>query len=338
MAFKASRILLVGALLIVMVVNCSGPSLIGNSSNQKVAVILPGKLDDQDYNQLAYEAGESVVSEWGIQVDYFEEVSVPELTNLVADISAEKYTIVWIHGSQFDAQAFNLAEKYPNISFIMEGDLQPDTLPENMWFIDRNFQQGMYVVGRLAVEKTQTGKIGYICGLSLPFSYIEIHALQQAITDSGKPIELITVWAGDFNDPTAARTSTAGLLDDGADVIIGSLNQGMVGVIDEIQSRSGETWFTGKYKSKADLSPSHFMTSIEMNFSVPVKEIINYIFRGQKTGYYGMEFGRGLSITQPVQNTSPELNNLVTNWVADVAARRIVVVKDSLPMDTPETP
>jgi basic membrane protein A and related proteins len=329
-------LLLVAALAsaAVLLVNCVGTSLIGNMSNQKIAAILPGKIDDNDYNQLAYETGKSMDREYGYQVDYFEDTTVPKLTNLVKDLSEQKYTIIWVHGSQFDAQVYQLAAKYPRISFIMEGDIQPDLLPDNVWFIDRNYQEGMYVLGRLAAEKTETGKVGYICGLSLPFSYIEIHAIEQAIADSGKPIELIPVWAGDFNDPAAAKVSTAELLDAGADVVISSLNLGTVGLAEEIESRSTDTWFTGKYKSKEELSPEHFLASLEFNFSIPFNEIINSITRGERSGYYGMNFGQGLSITQPVHNATPELNNLVSSWMADVASGKIVVTKDSSPLET----
>lgn len=332
--FRAWMVLFKAAALTVFLVNCVGPSLIGNMSHHKMAAILPGRIDDGDYNQLANAAGTAINREYGIQVDYFEDVTVPKLTNLVADLSKQNYTIVWIHGSQFDAQVRQLAEKYPRITFIMEGDQEPEELPVNTWFIDRNFQQGMYVLGRVAAEKTRTGKVGYLCGLSLPFSYAEIHAIQQAIADSGKSIELIPVWTGDFNDPAAARSSTADLLTDGVDVVIGSLNLGMKGLADEINSTSTEVWFTGKYTSKAELSPSHFLTSVEYNFTIPLNEIINNLTRGKRSGYYGMDFGQGLSITQPVQNADPALDDLVSSWTADVASGKIAVVKDNLPMET----
>jgi uncharacterized membrane protein (UPF0127 family) len=64
---------------------------------------------------------------------------------------------------------------------------------------------GYYAIGALAAKQTQTGRIGYLGGLTLPFSYAEVHAIEQAIEDLGADVELRMVWSGDFNDPSAAR-------------------------------------------------------------------------------------------------------------------------------------
>ena len=69
--------------------------------------------------------------------------------------------------------------------FIAEGDSNLENPPANLWFIDRNFHVGFYGIGALAARATKTGKIGYIGGVTLPFSYAEVHAIQQAIKDSG---------------------------------------------------------------------------------------------------------------------------------------------------------
>jgi basic membrane protein A and related proteins len=278
-------------------------------------------------------------SDYSIPVDFYPEVTVPALTNLVDGLAKQGFNLIWIHGGQFEPQAYSLAGKYPNISFIVEGDIRPDTQPKNLWFIDRNFQQGIYVMARLAVEQTRTGKIGYICGLTLPFSYIEVHAIQQAIQDSGKTVDLVPVWTGDLNDPVLARAATAKLLDQNVDVIIGSLNLGMEGLVDEVNSRPNESWFTGKYMSKAKMSPGHFMASLEMDFSDPLHEIITSIANGERTGYYGMDFGKGLRITQPVGNVSEETSTHVNEWIGEVTSGQILVNKNELPLDIPtQTP
>lgn len=298
---------------------------------QKMAVILPGKIDDQDYNQLAYDAGQQIAEKNQVPVEYFQEVSVPSMTTVIEKISQEGYTIVWLHGSQYTIQAENLADTYPRLVFILEFDNAPENISENVWLIDRNYQQGMYVLGRLAAEKTRTGKVGYIYGLNLPLSFIEMNAITQAFQDSRKPVQLISASVGDFNDPQLAGLETDKLLDEHVDVILGSVNLGMRGVIDEVNSRGGELWFISKYTDKSTLSPEHYLSSFLMDFSVPIQAILSAVAQGRRSGYYDMDFGKGLSIQIPVENVDPEINHSINLVLQDVIAGKIKIAQNPLP-------
>ena len=101
-----------------------------------------------------------------------------------------------------------MAKENPEVNFIAEFDGEPEDQPDNVWVIDRNFHTVFYPLARvLASNLSSTGEVGYLGGLSLPFSYAEVHALQQGIDDSGKDVDLKPVWTGDFNDTVKATQS-----------------------------------------------------------------------------------------------------------------------------------
>jgi basic membrane protein A and related proteins len=326
---KYLRMAVIIGILLILLTNCRG--FFGNARVYKMAVVMPGVIYDEDYNELAYIAGEDVKQSYGIPISYSEEVAVPAVTTKVDKLIQEKVNIIWLHGSQYDSQVYPLADKYPNIAFIMEGDEKPDILPDNVWFIDRNFQIGMYILGRVAAEVSNSGKVGYICGLNLPFSYIEINAIRQGFADSGKYVILNPVWTGDFNEPEYARLSTLDLITKENDVIIGSLNLGMDGVIGAINASGRKVYLTTKYTDKSALTPEHYLTSMIMDYKAPINAIVNQIIRQKTTGYYPLDLNNGIFIQTPFKNVSPEINSKMNQIIADVKSGKITVRKDSTP-------
>ena len=190
-------------------------------SSYKLAAIFPGVVTDADYNTLGYVGVTAVQKDLGIDVAYSESVAVPDVDRVMREYIDDGYNIIFTHGGQFVSQTQALAKEFPKVYFIAESDAPVSDAPDNLWVIDRNFQTGFYVLGALAAKQSKTGKIGYIGGLTLPFSYAEVHAMEQAIADQGSNVELKSVWVGDFNNPTKARELTEAMMAEGVDVIVG---------------------------------------------------------------------------------------------------------------------
>lgn len=300
-----------------------------------MAIIMPGSMTDRDYNQLATDTGVYIHNKYQIDVEYFDNVSVPSIPVTVNKIKRDEVQIIWLHGGQYNSIAPNLARDYPGVIFIIEGDEVPGSIPKNMWFIDRNFGKGMYAIGRLAAKQTQTRKIAYIGGLNLPFSYIEVHAIEQAIRDSGKSVVFIPVWTGDFNNPEIARHTTEKLINEDIDVIIGSLNFGMEGMIDAINQSDRQVWFTSKYTDKSDLSESHYLTSLLLDFNGPIETIIDEVLKGKTSGSYQMDLDKGFLIQYPLKNVKSETYVDFQNTISDLKNGVIQVEKNNSPVAIP---
>jgi basic membrane protein A len=243
------------------------------------------------------------------------------------------YNIIFTHGGQFVSQTTALATEFPDVYFIGEGDAPVEDAPANFWIIDRNFHVGFYAIGAVAAKLTQTGKIGYIGGLTLPFSYAEVHAMEQAIDDLGSDVELKPVWVGDFNDPTKSRELTDAMIAEGADVIVGSLNLGMFGLFEAVKGAPGQVWATAKYVDKSNFAPDHYVTAVVYDWAGPLKDIVGKIMEGETGGYYPLGFDTGVAVQMPLRNVPDELNSEIEQIVADVQSGKIEVVKNTEPIE-----
>jgi len=294
----------------------------------KLAAIFPGVITDADYNTLGYIAISELQKAAGIETAYSESVAVPDVDRVMREYIDAGYNIIWTHGGQFVTQTVDLARLFPDVVFIAEGDAQVENPPANLWFIDRNFHVGFYGIGALAALQTETGKIGYLGGLALPFSYAEAHAVQQAVNDLGLDVEIKAVWTGDFNDPTKARQVADALIAEGYDVIMGSLNLGMFGLFEAAKASPTDVWVTAKYTDKASFAPENYMTSLIYDFAGPLNEIYTRIVAGETGGYYPLGFATGVSLQMPLKNVSPEVQAQMETIIKDLVDGKIEVVKN----------
>lgn len=299
----------------------------------KLAAVFPGVITDADYNTLAYVGLTAVKSDLGVDTAFSESVPVPDVDRVMREYIDAGYNMIWTHGGQFVNQTVELARAFPDLIFIAEGDAPVENPPANLWFIDRNFHTGFYAIGATAAKATTSGKIGYIGGQTLPFSYAEVHAVQQALTDLGSNAELKTVWVGDFNDPTKARQVADAMMAEGVDVIMGSLNLGMLGVFEAVKANPTKVLVTAKYTDKTSFAPDHYITSLLYDFAGPLKEIVTRTQNGETGGYYPLGFDTGVAVQLPLKNVGEAVMNEVKTITEDIVSGKIEVVKDINPIE-----
>jgi basic membrane protein A len=290
-------------------------------------------ITDADYNTLGYLGAVAVQEKLGFEMAYSESVPVPDVDRVMREYIDDGFNIIFTHGGQFVSQTKDLATQFPDVVFVGEGDGPVEGAPDNMWIIDRNFHIPFYAVGALAAKLTQTGKIGYIGGLTLPFSYAEVHAVEQAISDLGLDVELQPVWAGDFNDPTKARELTDAMIADGVDVIMGSLNLGMFGLFEGVKAAPTTVFATAKYVDKANFAPSNYVSAALYDWAKPLVDICTKVLDGETGGYYAMGFDTGVALQLPLKNAPEGLNAEMEALIADIEAGNIVVNKNTEPIE-----
>ena len=305
---------------------CSG-SAAGGDGTVRVAAIFSGPTTDADYNALGLQALNSLESD-GAEVAHSESVAVPDIERVLQEYVADGYNVIWTHGSQFYEATAKIAEQHPDVNFIGEFDGEPEGQPENVWVIDRNFHTVFYPLGALAANLSQTGNVAYLGGLSLPFSYSEVHAVEQAIDDSGKQVSVNPVWSGDFNDTVKAQQLTSQLLSNGNDVILTSLNLGVVGSFKAVNGTpDGESWLTVKYTDKFQNGPEHYAATVRYDFEQPLQDVVDSISGGETQGRYVIEFGKGASV-EVGDNVPDEASQAAQDAVEGIADGSIEVELD----------
>jgi basic membrane protein A and related proteins len=300
----------------------------------RLAAIFPGSIQDADFNTLGYVALQEMKTKFKFETAYSEKVAVPDAERAIKEYINAGFNMIWIHGNQFNSAAFNVAKESPKVIFIVEVDGESANPLPNFWYLDRNYYTGFYVLGCLAAYKTQTGKIGFIGGLEMPFIRGEINAVNQAIRKTGGEINkqagLEYVYVGDFNDTLKTRQAAEGLIAKGIDVIISAVNLGNFGLYSAVKESSKTVYITTTYTSKLEQAPDRYLTSDLFDYKVPLSEIVTKALSGTTSGYIKMDYGpnKARYAEFPIRNVPDDLNKKIKQIADDVAEGKIKVTKN----------
>ncbi len=295
---------------------------------QKMAMILPGPVEDGDFNALGYNALKDVGRAHKIETSHSEKVAVADAERVAREYLNTGFTIVAFHGGQFLTMMQKLAPQFPDASFIIVS--QAKQLPPNAWNINRHFNEGFYPLGTLAGLTTKTNKIAYISGIRLPDFISSLNAAYTAIKEANPKAEVKYAFVGDQNDPLKARQSAQAMIGEGADVIISSLNLGITGVVEAVKASGKPIVVTSFYTDKHASAPNVYATSLLLDFNKAYRDVVASILKKERTGQYAMRPGQAMSLA-PIHNVPPDVAKKVEAVYKDVAGgKKIADVVDKI--------
>jgi basic membrane lipoprotein Med (substrate-binding protein (PBP1-ABC) superfamily) len=303
------------ALLVPVVLTVPAP-LAAHAAARKMAMILPGSVQDADFNAVGYVALQAVGKSLDVQVAYSESVAVADAERVSREYIGAGYDIIAYHGGQFPTIMRKLAGQYPNVVFIAEASGPLPDAPPNAWVLARKWYPGYYALGALAALSTRTNKVGFIGGVRIPDVISSTNAVYQALKDFNPKARLVWNHTGDFNDAVKNRQTADAQIAAGVDFIVTFVNLGVYGVAEAAKASTRPVLLTTFMTDKWDVAPKHFAVSLLADFAGPYRHIVDRILKGERTGYYEMRPGNGMELSE------------IRNVPADAAARARAVFKE----------
>ncbi len=318
MTRRATCRLMLAALSVLALALVVGPSPAeAGAAKRKMAMIMPGAIQDADFNAVGYVALQEVAKAYDMQVSHSESVAVADAERISREYISAGYDILAYHGGQYPTIMAKLAAQFPNVNFIQEAFGRLPNLPPNAWNIGRKFQQGFYVLGAVAALTTKSNKVGLVGGVRLPDVIASTNAVKLALKDHNPKAQLLWNHIGDFNDPVKARQTTEAQINNGVDFVVVFVNLGLSGVVEAVKAAPKPVLLTTFYTEKWDLAPKNMTVSLLFDFTKPYKEIVGKILKGERTGYYEMRPGNGMELSE-LRNVSPEVAAKVKAIFKDV--------------------
>jgi basic membrane lipoprotein Med (substrate-binding protein (PBP1-ABC) superfamily) len=296
-------------------------------TQHKFAMILPGPIEDADYNYLGYQVVQDVEQRFKLPVSYSERISPPDAERVAREYIASGHNIVAFHGGQFVRIIQKLAPKFPEVNFVMESSGR-SKLPKNVWNIARRWPEAFHAFGVLAGMSTKTNKVGVIVGIPLPDFKGSVNTIWDALKTVNPKAKLIYAFTGDQNDPVKGRQTAEAQIASGADFIISLLNLGVYGVIEAAKQSKTKVLLTTHMTDKTDNAPRLMAASLLADFRVPYRVVLQAILKGQRGGYIEMRPGAGMQVGA-FHNVSPEAVE-ATNALFGKVTRREVPIRHEL--------
>ncbi|MBR0385681.1 MAG: BMP family ABC transporter substrate-binding protein [Erysipelotrichaceae bacterium] len=327
----------------------------------KVAVLLPFTGDNSYFDTLARGVKRANSELAGkAEVKLFEVGNTTEKATWDAafDEVCEdgEYALVISGNNSYEQFMFDAATRYPDQKF-MNFDFSSlpagmDKIPENVYCVTYALDDLGYVVGALAAQLTQTGKVGVVVGMNIQPMDQFIGGFCQILKDQG--VEYFVRYVDEksttpFQDEGAGYEITKDLMKLGADVIwqvAGGTGNGVIRACAEDE----KVWAIGvdqdQYEQFKDSQPDwakSIVSSALKNTDVALIECVKLVLDGKFDEKLGTQEAWGIALNGVglaendyyKEQVSAEIQQAVADTLAKVTSGEVTVV-DTMEMSTEE--
>lgn len=294
---------------------------------ESIALLLPGKADDQGYSQLGASGLEAAAEEHGItETSIAESVDVAQQVEVYRDFATQGFDLIVGWGGQYEDGAVEVAGQFPEVCFADFNGVGGNGT--NYSSFDLAGEQWTYIVGYVMGKLTETGTVGIVAGPCFDSSARQAHGVRDGVLQANPDAEVIISGVDSFDDPAAAKEAATAQIQQGADIIEVNLNTGNLGVFQAAQE-AGDVLVTTEFFDQSDAAPDVILTSSVRDASVAINLLVNQIEQG--------DFGDPVRITltaeeqalAPFRDLAPEsLYEEAKGIQAQIASGEIGVTPD----------
>lgn len=299
-------------LLSMILISCAptAPTPTAETKKVRVALVLDGKIDDNGWNQAAYEGLKEAETQHGVQTAYSEEIPIPDYEKALRDYASQGFDLIIAHSSIAKEAVMNTAKDYPKIAFLWtDGD---ETL-ENLAVIRPMAQEASYLAGLLAGKMTKSNIVGMVGGIDIPSTHRSYAAFEMGLKEANPEATLLVNWVGSFLDVAAGKEAALSQIEAGADVIFGNGDGQNIGVLQAASERN--VLAIGAVRDQFNVAPNVVLTSVEWGFRKSIAEVVGDFVAGRFSGKVyeiGLAHGADLSPYHENANKIPEeVQNLI---------------------------
>ena len=275
-------------------------------ADKKIALLLPGSIDDQGWNATNNAGALAAEEELGVKIDVVESVPAEEYESTFTEYAEKGYDLIMAAGSQWDESATVVAENYPDTIFCAING-QISDFPNQIPVFPKEYE-GSYLAGIIAGYTTEDGKFAVTGGQSndpmvkLMDTY-EAMAIQVASDRGIEDAEATRAFVDSWTDVSATKDRIASMIDNGADTVFCYSNEGTSGAIQAAEEKGVK--FVGFSADKNGESDC-VVGSVSMDWAAVYPTIVENILNGSWTGKTDIGVAEGVFVVVPTDQMSDE--------------------------------
>lgn len=289
----------------------------------KVALVLPGRIDDNGFNEIGYHGLMRIKKELGAEVVYSEDTQPANWDRVIRGFCEDNADIVILHGTQFGKLMPLYAQAYPKTYFLdSEG---PPMAGPNYCTVGVRSNETAFLAGILAGYETKSGKVGAMLGFDFPLMVAEVEAFRLGLRSALPSAQASVVYLGTFDSPTLGKEAGLNLIDAGADVLWHVADSSGVGMIQAARERGIKV--VGYGLNQNHLAPDQVLSTMMVDTGGAFFQVCQEIMAGKFQAVprnFGLDTPfAGLSKYNDA--VTPEIARKVELWKQALVAGKITV-------------
>ncbi|SCW78708.1 basic membrane protein A [Paenibacillus tianmuensis] len=244
-----------------------------------------GGVNDNSFNQSAWEGLQRLTKDTGAQVKYLQSKSdseyIPNLTQMVKG----NFNLTWGIGFIIGDAMKTVATQNPNAKLAIIDNVVDAPNVESVTFAEN---EGSYLVGVVAGLMTKTSKIGFIGGMDIPVIKRFEAGFKAGVAAVNPSAKLTINYTGAFDKPDLGKAAASTIYNDGADIIFHASGATGNGVFNEAKDRlkaGKKVWVIGVDQDQSKLFGDDVtLTSMIKRVDEAVYRISNDLIAGKYEG------------------------------------------------------
>lgn len=282
--------IMVGA---VGLIGCSKESKTVEKDEFKVSLVLDeGGVNDQSFNQSAWEGALKAQENYNVKVAYLESNQESEyLSNIETAIDNESDLIIGV-GFKIADTIKDAALAYPEQKFaIIDGTY--DKIPENVQPILFNEEEAGYGVGLIASKMTKTNTVGFVGGMDIPSVSNFLVGFEKALKEENSDVKVLSQYANSFTDAAKGKAIANQMINNNADIIFaagGGVNTGVYEASKEAGVKSIGVDMPCNYISP-DVIITSALKNVGVGVEITIKDLVEGNFKGGQAKIFDLSNG-----------------------------------------------
>ncbi len=313
-------------LLCIAVLIVAGCTQAKKETAVKVAMVTDvGGVNDQSFNQSAWEGLQRAEKEIDIKASYLESTQDADYKPNMETLFDAGNELIWGIGFKMadvlsELATMNTEQKYAGIDCFFEAPT-----PNLVGVLFRE-QEPSYLVGYIAGKMTKTNKVGFVGGMDFFVIHKFHYGFLAGVKEGNPDCEVLVQYADSFTDAAKGKAIANQMYKNGADIIFHAAGGVGDGVIEAAKEQN--KYAIGVDKDQNSLAPDNVITSAMKRVDNAIynltKTLVEGTFPGGTNVVYGLkEGGVGIAPTS-YKHVSAEILEEVKGLEAKIIAGEIV--------------
>lgn len=252
-----------------------------------------GGVNDQSFNQSAWEGLQKTKKELSVKISYQESKQDADYEANLETLLDAQNDLIWGIGFKMSDAILKAAKQNPKQKYAIIDYSYGTNTPKNVVGVMFKAEEGAFLAGYIAAKSSQSKVIGFIGGMSVPI----IHAFQYGFIAGAKyadpKIVVLEQYSESFTDAAKGKAIANSMIGKKADVVFHAAGAVGDGVIEAMKEKNKMA--VGVDRDQNYLAPKNVITSsmkrVDNAIYNVVKELNLGKFPGGTTINYGLRDG-----------------------------------------------
>ncbi len=274
-----------------------------NSSNFKVALLVPGPISDAGWNAAAFDGLQLIKTKLGAETAMVQTRSPTDFEDGFRDFAARGFNLIFAHGYEYTDAAISVARDFPNTYFVVSSGSEAS---KNVASLTFKVDDAAYLEGIIAGGVTKSGVVGAIGGVELPSIKITFDGFRRGFLSERANGRVLISFTGKFDDLGAAKEAAQAQINQGADVLLHDADAAGLGVFQA--AAQAHIFAFGAIRNQNNIAPETILASAVTSTPRAFLKIATEV--KEHTFHPGMlEFGMEDGMVKVILN--PRLESLI---------------------------